>query len=134
MAAYRRLSRFVFVLSDIVHLHFIPFMSRFTRVASYNASDNTGAMSDALTSNALTAVGAAGLAGVGVMSVAVTATVLPAQTLVLAGASTLALVAGKRQAEGKSLVPDIAGMVQRKSADTPTPDTAADATPVAAAV
>ena len=102
-------------------------MSRFTRVASYNASDNTGAMSDALTSNALTAVGVAGLAGVGVMSVAVTATVLPAQTIVLAGASTLALVAGKRQAEGKSLVPDIAGMVQRKSADTPTPDTAAAA-------
>lgn len=108
-------------------------MSRFTRVSSYNASDSTGAMSDALTSNALTAVGAAGLAGVGVMSVAVTATVLPAQTIVLAGASTLALVAGKRQAEGKSLVPDIAGMVQRKAADTPTSDIAADAAPVAAA-
>lgn len=133
MAAYRRLSRFVFVLSDIVHLHFIPFMSRFTS-RPVTRTDNTGAMSDALTSNALTAIGVAGLAGVGVMSVAVTATVLPAQTIVLAGASTLALVAGKRQAEGKSLVPDIAGMVQRKSADTPTPDTAADATPVAAAV
>ena len=94
----------------------------------------SGAMSDALTSNALLAVGSAGLAGVGVMSVAVTATVLPAQTIVLAGASTLALIAGKRQAEGKTLVPDIAGMVQRKSADTPTSDIAADAPLVSAAV
>lgn len=133
MAAYRRLSFIVSVLSDIVHLHFIPFMSRFTSIMSSDAP-TSGAMSDALTSNALLAVGSAGLAGVGVMSVAVTATVLPAQTIVLAGASTLALIAGKRQAEGKSLVPDIAGMVQRKSADTPTSDIAADATPVAAAV
>jgi len=133
MAAYRRLSFIVSVLSDTVHLHFIPFMSRFTSIMSSDAP-TSGAMSDALTSNALLAVGSAGLAGVGVMSVAVTATVLPAQTIVLAGASTLALIAGKRQAEGKSLVPDIAGMVQRKSADTPTSDIAADATPVAAAV
>ena len=69
------------------------------------STDSTGAMSDALTSNALTAVGAAGLAGVGVMSVAVTATILPAQTICLAGAATAALVAGKRQAEGKSILP-----------------------------
>jgi len=91
-------------------------------------TDSTGAMSDALTSNALTAVGAAGLAGVGVMSVAVTATILPAQTICLAGAATAALVAGKRQAEGKSLVPSFGGSKQSDA-----PATTTEAAPTATA-
>ena len=84
-------------------------------------TDSTGAMSDALTANALTVAGAAGMAGVGVMSLAVTATVLPAQTVALAGASTALVAAGRRQAAGKSLVPDFGSMFQRKSADAATP-------------
>ena len=99
-------------------------MSRFTRVASYDAADSAGAVSDALTSNALTAVGAAGLAGVGVMSVAVTATILPAQTICLAGAATAALVAGKRQAEGKPLIPSF-GATKQDSAPAPAPQATA---------
>ena len=92
-------------------------MSRFTS-RSVTCTDATGAISDALTANALTTVGAAGLAGVGVMSVAVTATVLPAQTICLAAASTAALVAGKRQADGKSILPSFGGDKQDDSAST----------------
>lgn len=102
-------------------------MSRFTS-RPVQRTDSTGAMSDALTSNALTAVGAAGLAGVGVMSVAVTATILPAQTICLAGAATAALVAGKRQAEGKSLIPSFGGTKQGDA-----PATTTEATSTAAA-
>lgn len=97
-------------------------MSRFTS-RPVTRTDTTGAMSDALTSNALTAVGAAGLAGVGVMSVAVTATILPAQTICLAGAATAALVAGKRQAQGKPIFPSFGATKQ----DTPAAATTAAA-------
>ena len=89
----------------------------------------SGAMSDALTSNALTVVGGAGLAGVGVMSLAVTATILPAQTIVLGGVSTVALVAGARQAQGKPIVPSFGGGKQNASdaSVTPVTDTQAKA-------
>ncbi len=97
----------------------MSFTSR--RLAS---TESVGAISDGLTSNALTVAGAAGLAGVGVMSVAVTATVLPAQTIGLAGAATLALVAGKRQAEGKPLMPSFGAAKQ----NTPAAATEAPAT------
>ena len=101
-------------------VHFIHFVSLMAFTAPRLAdTDSTGAMSDGLTQNALTAVGAAGLAGVGVMSVAVTATVLPAQTICLAGAATAALVAGKRQAEGKSILPSFGSDKQKDSATTP---------------
>lgn len=90
-------------------------MSRFTS-RSVNCTDSTGAISDALTANALTVAGTAGLAGVGVMSVAVTATVLPAQTIGLAAASTACLWAGTRQAEGKSILPSFGGSEQKDSA------------------
>ena len=90
-------------------------------------------MSDALTSNALTVAGAAGLAGVGVMSLAVTATVLPAQTIALAGASTALVAAGRRQAAGKSLVPDLGSMFQRKGADAKAEPEAVTVTASAAA-
>ena len=94
-------------------------MSRFTS-RSVQCTDSTGAMSDALTSNALTVAGACGLAGVGVMSVAVTATILPAQTICLAGAATAALIAGKRQAEGKSFIPSFGGSKQDAAPATTT--------------
>ena len=108
-------------------------MSCFTRVSSYDAADSAGSVSDALTANALTVAGAAGLAGVGVMSLAVTATVLPAQTVALAGASTALVAAGRRQAQGKSIVPDFGSMFQRKSADASTETVDVPATAPAAA-
>lgn len=94
-------------------------MSRFTSVM---ASDHTGhgAISDALTSNALTVAGAAGVAGVGVMSLAVTATVLPAQTVGLLGASTLAFAAGKRIADGKPVMPSFGGSKKDEAPSTTT--------------
>jgi hypothetical protein len=69
------------------------------------------------------------LAGVGVMSVAVTATILPAQTIGLAGVGALALVAGTRQAQGKTLVPSLGGGKQNASdaSVTPVTDTQAKA-------
>ena len=96
-------------------------MSRFTSTETSAAT--AGAMSDAVTQNALTAAGAAGLAGAGVMSVAVTATILPAQTAVLLGASTLALIGGKRMADGKPVIPSFG---RGTDATDPTP-AAADA-------
>ena len=78
----------------------------------------SGTLSDALTSNALTVAGAAGFAGVGVMSLAVTATVLPAQTVGLLGASTLALAAGKRVAAGQPVIPSFGGTKQDAPAAT----------------
>lgn len=83
-----------------------------------NRENTSGAVSDGLTSNALMVAGTAGLAGVGVMSVAVTATVLPAQTIILAGASTAALIAGKRQAEGKDIIPSFGSDKQAAPAAT----------------
>ena len=101
-------------------------MSRFTSVSA--STDSTGAMADALTSNALTVAGAAGVAGVGVMSLAVTATVLPAQTVGLLGASTLAFAAGKRIADGKPVMPSFGGSKQ----DTPATTTEAPTATAAA--
>lgn len=102
----------------------MSFTSR--RLAS---TDTAGAMSDALTSNALTVAGAAGVAGVGVMSLAVTATVLPAQTVGLLGASTLAFAAGKRIADGKPVMPSFGGTAKQ---DTPAATTEAPAAEAAA--
>ena len=118
-AAFSPCVRFIGHRSTYISL---TFMSRFTSVMASDAP-TSGALSDALTSNALTVAGAAGVAGVGVMSLAVTATVLPAQTVGLLGASTLAFAAGKRIADGKSVMPSFAGLKQdapAASADAPT--------------
>lgn len=106
-------------------------MSRFTS-RPITRTDDTGALSDALTSNALTVAGAAGVAGVGVMSLAVTATVLPAQTVGLLGASTLAFAAGKRIADGKPVMPSFGGS-KKDEAPSTTTDAPAEAPATATA-
>ena len=77
-------------------------------VFSYSDSpdvDSVGAGAPNFTRNACTAASALTLGGFGVASVALTATIAPAQTLaVLAVGGSLAY-AGKRQSEGKPLMP-----------------------------
>ena len=80
----------------------------FMSVFSYSDSpdvDSVGAGAPNFTRNACTAASALTLGGFGVASVALTATIAPAQTLaVLAVGGSLAY-AGKRQSEGKPLMP-----------------------------
>ena len=79
-------------------------MSAFTSFTS-DRVDSVGAGAPNFTRNACTAASALTLGGFGVASVALTATIAPAQTLgVLAVGGSLAY-AGKRQSEGKPLIP-----------------------------
>ena len=107
-------------------------MSRFTRRAA-STTTTSGAVSDAITQNALTVAGAAGLAGVGVMSVAVTATILPAQTICLTGAAAATLAAGHRMAQGKSLNPFAGTDKAAPAAESATPAKSETSTEVAPA-
>jgi len=67
--------------------------------------DSVGAGAPNFTRNACTAASALTLGGFGVMSVALTATVAPAQTLAVCGIGGALAYAGKRQADGKSILP-----------------------------
>jgi hypothetical protein len=77
-------------------------------VFSYSDSpdiDSVGAGAPNFTRNACTAASALTLGGFGVASVALTATIAPAQTLAVCGIGGALAYAGKRQADGKSLIP-----------------------------
>lgn len=88
-------------------------MSVFSSVSDSASIDSAGAGAPDFTRNAYTAASALTLGGFGVMSVALTATVAPAQTLLVCGAGGALAYAGKRKADGKNVLPSFG----RKSED-----------------
>ena len=79
-------------------------MSVFSPSASPD-TDNTGAGADGFTRNAATAASALTLGGLGVASIALTATIAPAQTLMVCGVGGTLAYVGDRQAKGLPVIP-----------------------------
>ena len=80
-------------------------MSVFSSVSDSPVIDDAGAGASNFTRNAYTAASALTLGGFGVMSVALTATIAPAQTLLVCGTGGALAYAGQRKADGKSVLP-----------------------------
>lgn len=96
-------------------------MSRSVKTVAFDQDTAAaGASCDGFTRNALTAAGALTLSGLGVTSVMITASVAPAQSVVVAATGGALLYAGDRKANGKSIIPSF-GKDEKKSDDKAEP-------------